>query len=282
MGPECLDRLYHPKMEYYRSVYENSERWNGAEPLEGKTVIVYCEQGLGDTLQFARYVPELKRRCAKVIMHCPLPLHRLFQNSAPGLEGVEFIDKNDPDLPPHDYHVLSLSLPFVLLTIDSPDSYLVVENKKDVGHEGFIKIGIAWEGNPDHSNADTRNCPLRHFSCLQTDRTKLFMIQDRVHLPTLLDGAEDMELYGSEINDFQDTAELVAAMDYVVSVDTSAMHLSASMGKKTFGLLSFVCDPRWEAMSWYDDLVLVRQNKENDWKGVFTQLTSLLQANKLL
>lgn len=278
MGPECLDRINHPKMAYYRDTYSESRRWNGAETIKDKTVIVYCEQGYGDAIQFVRYVPLLKEQCGKVILHCRTDLHRLFKQF-----GVQLLDREDPNIPEHDYHVLSMSLPFVLNKIDVIAPYIKMDEKVELPeHQNFIKIGIAWEGNPEHSNADERNCPLKFFRALQTDKTKLFMIQKQAHSSSLVADATDMELFGAELNDFYDTAKLINSMDFVVAVDTSVLHLSAAMGKPTFGLLSNRHDPRWGVLHWYEDLVLIKQKKADDWATAFVSLIGFLKAKGLL
>lgn len=273
---ENLDRLSHPKMEYYRHVYENSERWNGSDSIEGKTIIVYCEQGFGDTIQFVRYVPLLKEKCKKVILHCPTQLHRLFEQF-----DVELLDKFDENIPEHDYHVCSMSLPFVLDQVEVDVPYISVSEKEDIKFEG-TKIGIAWEGNPYHSNNEERNCPLKYFSALSGENVQLFMIQKAVFLPELLDGAESMELMGVELEDFYDTAKLLNSLDFVVSVDTAVCHLAGAMGIPTFVMLSKDHDPRWEVNKWYPNTTFIRQNLANSWASSFQELIKELKKRKLL
>ncbi len=268
--PENLDRLSHPKMEYYRHVYKNSERWNGSDNIDGKTVVVYCEQGFGDIIQFSRYIPALKERCGHVIMHCPQALHRLFEQY-----GVELLDKFDENVPKHDYHVCSMSLPFVLEQIEVPVPYLKVDEAELIDFDG-VKIGIAWEGNPEHSNNDERNCPLRHFFTLALPKTQLYMVQKEIHIPELIDGAETMNLMGAELNDFYDTAKLLNSMDFVVSVDTSVVHLAGAMGVPTFVMLSHNHDPRWEVANWYPSLTFIKQCQPNSWLGTFDALMKKL------
>lgn len=271
MGPENLDRLQSPKMEYYHEVYKNSTRWNGVDDLSNKRVIVYCEQGFGDIIQFSRYFPIIKQMCGELIIHCPKELHRLFSD-------YTAIDKEEENLPEHDFHVLSMSLPFCLPQTDIKHPYLKVSESTDLSeYNDFIKIGIAWEGNPEHSNNDERSCPLVHFKKLQTDKTKLFMIQKEIHIPELIDGAEDLDLYGSEITDFYDTAKLLNSLDIIVSIDTSVLHLACALGKPTYGLLSYRCDPRWDVDNWYDSLTITRQKSEGDWDGAMSGLIQFLK-----
>ena len=117
---------------------------------------------------------------------------------------------------------------------------------------------------------------------LPLDKAKLFMIQKQIHNVTLLDGAESLDLYSTQINDFYDTAVFMNAMDLIISIDTSVLHLAGAMGKKCYALLSSWCDARWDVHNWYDSMVTVRQKTEGDWEGVFSSLNSYLKmTNKI-
>lgn len=277
MQPEYTERLMHPKMEYYRECYKNSEIWDGEESLKDKTIIVYGEQGFGDIIQFARYIPILKEYGCKIIFHCPKTLHNLFLEN---LEGVDScIDKDIEEafeLPPHDYHVPSMSLPFVLGSADADVPYIKMrEGEHGVSDfDDHFKVGIAWEGNPKHSNNDERSCPLGVFRKIyEMDRTKLFMIQQKVQSSRLVEGCEDWDILGTELPTFKDTAKLIESMDVVVSVDTSVMHLASALGKKTFCLLSYNHDPRWDLdVEWYPKTKLLTQKFAGDWTGIASEL----------
>lgn len=273
MQPECLDRLSHAKMEFYRDCYKDSERWNGIESLAGKKVVVYCEQGYGDIIQFARYIPFLKKEGCEVVLHCPEALNRLFAEF-----GCEMIDRYNPHIPEHDYHIPSMSLPFDLGNPEVTFPYLHVDEMMDLSEaqlpKGCVKIGIGWEGNPEHSNNDERCCPLMHFKRLteKLPNAKLFTLHPVFHNSDYVLGAEDMELYGATLDDFYDTAKLINAMDMVVTVDTSVLHLAGALNKKTFGLLSYQHDPRWDIdVNWYPSIQLLRQRYEDDWDGIFEE-----------
>jgi hypothetical protein len=256
-------------MAYYREVYANSTRWNGDDALEGKKVIIYGEAGDGDMLQFARYVPLLTKRGCDVIFHCPKRLHRLFRQL-----GIDLLDIEETELPDHDYHICSMSLPFVLNQADAKVPYLKA-GKMDLDVPG-TKIAIAWEGNPEHSNADERNCPLHHFKKLVAPDRSFLMAQKKIHSVDLLEGAEDFDLFGVPIDDYMDTADLLNSVDAVVCVDTSVAHVAGAIGKRTFLLLSYRCDPRWEVKQWYNDITIVRQNKPGDWATVMNTVVDLL------
>ncbi len=276
MLPECQSRLSHPKMEYYREVYKNSDRWNGMDPLDGKKIIVYCEQGFGDTIQFSRYF-SLFKNC-EVVLHCPKALHRLMSQF-----GYETLDRNDPNIPQHDYHVLSMSLPFCFNEASIEFPYIHVAEKTELTDVHFpsdvIKVGIKWEGNPEHSNNEIRCCPLILFKRLAENfpKFKFFALHNVFHNLDYLDGCEDMELYSATGEDFLDTAQLINAMDLIISTDTSALHLAGALNKKTFGLLSNPCDERWNiGINWYPNIEYIRQDMKDDWEWVFYELKNRL------
>jgi len=240
-------------MEYYRHAYQNSVRWDGVGSIEGKTVLVYCEQGYGDIIQFLRYIPLLQKRGCEVILHCPEPIRRLVASQG---WGVDLYDKLDSNLPEHDVHVLSMSLPFLLDQMKpSGDPYLHIALKEDL--PPGKNIGICWESGPSNPN---RDCPLKYFGKLDGN---LIGLQKEIRRIDLLEGCDDWDyLFGLTINDFFDTAKGINAVDYVVSVDTAILHLAGAMGKKTYALLSPDADARWE-YNWYDSITLL---KGDNWE----------------
>jgi hypothetical protein len=281
---EDTSRLNSPKMEYYREVYRDSPRWNGAESLDGKHLLIYCEQGLGDQIQFARYVPVVtaKYKC-KITLHCSKELLRLFSSKM--LTPVDVLDRDVDVLPQHNFHITSMSLPFALQEFDVQCSYLHQVSKMheiDPGDE-FYKIGIAWEGNPEHSNNDERNCPLKYFSILYNalkhsqKPVRLFSLQKEYHNPELLNDVGELEFYGSDMEDMLDTARLINSMDAVVCVDTALLHLAGTLKKPTWAMLSHLHDHRWVVKNWYDTITLVKQPSYGDWKWVMTEIGSHLK-----
>lgn len=265
-----IDRIHSKEMEYYRYVYKDSPRWDGEEPLNNRKLIVYCEQGFGDIIQFLRYIPALTKD-AQVMLHIPKALHRLVHEQS---WGVELLDKEDVNLPEHDLHVLSMSLPFFAETLIPHEPYLKVKTGKELP-DGEMKIGICWEGNPEHVNANIRHCPLKWFRELEEMGT-LYKLQIQIHDKNLLEGCENLELYGVEIKDFLDTAELIESLDLVISVDTAVLHLAGAMGKKAYGLLSIMPDGRWgftgTQSRWYPSIKLFRQTKPLEWRSLFSDI----------
>ncbi len=262
------ERINHPKMEYYRHVFKDSKRWAG-EDIKDKKLIVYGEQGFGDIIQFARYIPLLKQGDCEILFYCPKDLHRIF-----GCLAVQLLDKDNPELPEHDYHVLSMDLPFVLGTIEAPDPYIRISETQDL-EEGFRHVGIAWEGSTENAVGGDRNCPLKYFKALEKEGTRLYSLQKEIHTPELVKGGEDMELYSVDLEDFYETAKLVASLDIVVTIDTSVAHLAGAMGKTTYLLLSTERDSRWDANHWYSSMICIRMKERGDWEKCVATVVSL-------
>jgi len=257
-----LNRIEDPRMEYYRDMYKHSPRWDGSGVLFKKRVIVYCEQGLGDIIYAARYFEAMRATGCRLYLHAQAELENLFLS-----QGYidQFIHKGADEIPEHDLHTLSLSLPFLLEGSQCHFPYIHVrECNEDITNEykDFFKIGITWEG-------WTRQLHLKHFKQLtKNPKVKLFMVQKEIRNESLLDECEDLELLGTEINDMLDTAKLINSMDLMISIDTSTLHLAGALNKKTFGLIEQNGDPRWEAAPWYPHVNLYRINKDTVKKAI--------------
>ncbi len=273
-----MTRLRSPRMSQYRRWYAKSKKWDGTSCIKHKHLVVYCEQGLGDIIQFARYLPAVRKLCKTLTLHCPTALHRLLSPFADNL-----VDR--ASVPPsHDVHVLSMTLPFLLQSLPEVSSKYLHANPYDLGNisPSTIKIGIAWEGNPEHSDNKFRSCPLKFFKRLASiPNVSLFMLQKDINLPSLCDEA-DFELLSVNKNDLLDTAMLIEAMDFVVSVDTSVLHLAGALGKTAFGLLSSHHDFRWNISNWYTSVVTIKQRNLDDWDSCFDQLFQLLNKPNLV
>jgi tetratricopeptide (TPR) repeat protein len=267
--------------------------WLGKESIAGKTILLFSEQGLGDTLQFCRYARLVSDLRARVILEVHKPLRSLLAK----LEGAsQLITKGDA-LPDFDYQCPLLSLPLAfktrLGTIPSSAKYLISDPTKvttwqrTLGEKAQPRIGLAWSGNPLHKNDENRSILLAELlRCLpaglqyvslqkdvrECDRQAL---QSSPTSPTILQ-------FSDELHDFSDTAALCDCMDVVISVDTSVAHLSAALGKNTWILLPFVPDWRWllnrDDSPWYPTARLFRQDRFGDWNGVFERVrASLMQ-----
>lgn len=260
---DYVERFDEPNMEYYRTVYANSVRWQD-EDIEGKRILIYMEQGIGDQIMFLRFLRLVKERSPKSItLHAPANMERLIRHL-----GCEFADKENETLPEHDLHVCSLSLPFVLKKAIPVEPYIKLIEKTDLGDEGGSKVGIAWEGNPDHPNNKIRNCPLKFFKPLLDKGVNFYHIKPEIHDWDLIEGCHDWIINGSEINDWYDTAKFINALDYVVTVDTGVLHLAGAMGKRTYALLGpGIPDPRWSEL-WYPTVRFVQGTWEECIKFV--------------
>ena len=258
---DYTERFDDPKMDYYRQTYQNSCRWVD-EKIEDKKLIIYMEQGIGDQLMFFRFLRLIKEQSPKSItLHAHKDLERLIKHL-----GYEFLDKNNPELPEHDYHVCSLSLPFVLRKAIPIEPYIILEEKFELP-EG-INIGIAWEGSPDHPNNNLRNCPLSFFGPLIKNNVNLYHIQPVIHNWDLIKSAENFPLLGVEIKDWYDTAKLINSLDYIVTVDTGVLHLAGAMGKRAYAILGNEnYDPRWDGL-WYPTTRFIKGSWEECFKTV--------------
>ena len=260
------------------------------ERFKGKTILVHCEQGLGDTIQFVRYLPLLADLGARVVFEIPAVLFGLLQ----GMPGVsEFVVKGQA-LPAADFHCPLLSLPLAFQTtlesIPSPGPYLQADPQKikqwseRLGPQSRPRIGLVWSGNSQHSNDHNRSIP---FELLLSQLPHRF---DWVSLQREVREADQLALelhphirhFGTELEDFADTAALCASMDLVISVDTSVAHLSGALGQLTWVLLPSVPDWRWlldrDDSPWYACVKLYRQTALGKWGPVLQRLSNdLLQ-----
>ncbi len=254
--------------------------WLGEESLAGKTILLHAEQGLGDTIQFCRYVPLLAERGARIVLEAPAPLEGLLATLAGPFELV----REGGALPEFDYQCPLPSLPrafrTTLDTVPAAIPYLAVDPQRRtqwqarLGERTRPRIGLAWSGRPTHRNDRNRSVepdtltPIlgldAEFHCLQKD----IRPTDRQTLAAF----PHLRLHDAELRDFTDTAALVDAMDIVLSVDTSVAHLAGALGRPTWIMLPFAPDFRWltarEDSPWYPTVRLFRQPRPGDWASV--------------
>jgi hypothetical protein len=248
--------------------------WRG-EDVRGRSILVHAEQGLGDALQFARYVPLLAERGADVVLEVQAPLKGLFADLPARL--VTFGET----LPATDFHCALLSLPLAFGTraesipanvpyLTAPPSH-VERWRTRLGAAHGPRIGIAWSGNTRQSNDRNRSIPLEMLEPLRAGPWTLVSLQKEVRVDERagLQGERPILHFGDELADFRDTAALVSLVDAVVSVDTSVAHLAGAMGKELFLLLTFAADWRWlldrADSPWYPTARLLRQGERGEW-----------------
>ena len=260
-------------------------RWTGRDDLTGKSVLLYAEQGFGDTIQFCRYVPLVQARGAHVILEVQPQLRELLEAA---FEQATVIVKGDP-LPNFDLHCPLLSLPLAfetrLNTIPSNATYLRVPSPSILDQtRDRLRIGLVWSGSVSNINGSNRSMSLTTLLPLLKLKATFVSLQKDVR-------AEDAEVLrahsellhvGDELFDFADTAEKIAGLDLVISIDTSVAHLAGAMGKPVWVLLPFVPDWRWlldcEDTPWYPTARLFRQDDSRTWGGVVTGVAAALQA----
>jgi tetratricopeptide (TPR) repeat protein len=263
--------------------------WSGAESLKGRRLLVWADEGLGDTLQFCRYASALSERGVGVVLEVQPPLEALL---AANLRGVTVVARGDA-IPECDFAIPLLSLAHAL-KIDATSIPLVsayiaandsgVQSWRERMHadgEHRLRLGIAVSGNPAHGNDRNRSASLAYFTPL-LDLAETFVIQKGLQ-PTdtaCLEHELSFRYVGDEIRDFSDLAAIIENLDLVVSVDTATAHLSAAMGKPTWLLLPVNSDWRWllerDDSPWYPSMRLFRQRSIGDWSEVIQRVRQAL------
>lgn len=269
--------------------------WLGAPSLAGKTILLHGEQGLGDTIQFLRYVPLVVARGATVILRVQSPLVALCAWLA-DRAGVHTIIADDAPLPAFDFHCPLMSLPLAFNTrldsIPAQTPYLTVDPARRNGWEArwqnsaprLPRIGIAWSGSTTHRNDRNRSLQLKQLEAVLDRKASFISLQKEIRpgdvlsldvLPQLLD-------VSTQLTDFTDTAALIDSLDLVITVDTSVAHLAGALRKPTWVLLPFTPDWRWMLdradSPWYPDMRLFRQRQPDDWGDTLDELATALDG----
>ncbi len=263
--------------------------WLGQSDIAGKTILLYAEQGFGDTIQFCRYVPMVAARGARVILQVQEPLENLLT----GLSGATQVISGRAALPDFDVQCPLLSLPLAfrtgLATIPPqiPDlcasPQAVTDWDMRLGPKRRPRIGLAWSGRATHVNDHNRSIRLASLlSLLDVDATFVSVQKDvRPEDAATLQARNDLLHFGNEIRDFCDTAALVANLDLVISVDTSVVHLAATLAKPVWVLLPFTPDWRWllnrDDSPWYPTVRLFRQDERHVWDNVIARVHAALR-----
>ena len=264
--------------------------WQG-ESLAGKHIYVQAEQGFGDTLQFARYMPLLLARGAKVTLRVHQQLVSLMRESLPGV--VVLGDRGDPGAYQCDAVLLSLprlfktrleTIPAQVPYLHPPADAAARWNSRLAKMKG-LRIGIVWAGNPDHVNDSRRSLDLSMFAPLFAVRGTTFAsLQYGPRAADLkkLKRKTPIEDLAASFEDFIDTAAAINALDLVITVDTSVAHVAGALGKPVWVLLPWVTDWRWllnrEDNPWYPTMRLFRQKKGEDQAAVIARMEQELKA----
>jgi Flp pilus assembly protein TadD len=265
-------------------------QWDGSR-LVDRTLLVHCEQGLGDTLQFIRYVKPAADRAEKIIIAAQPALIPLLTES--GFTGL--VSRTAP-LPHFDVHAPLMSLPNIFhtsaATIPCDVPYLAVDHKRKtrwrerLSEYRGLKVGIAWQGRKQFRGDRLRSIPLEHFAPLaRVANVRLFNLQKGPgieQLAALAERFDVVDLTGEMDNDgaFLDTAAVMDSLDLVVTSDTAMAHLAGALGAKVWVALSRVPDWRWllegTTSPWYPTMRVFRQQAPGDWPGVFAAIVAEL------
>lgn len=259
--------------------------WTG-EPLAGRTILVYAEQGLGDTLQFCRYLAVLAAQGARVIFECPPKLAPLLETLEPRPELV--LAPVDP-APAAEFHVPLLSVPGLvgttLETIPAAPRYLTASAAaRERWRERLAPlrprrlVGFVSQGNPKYKNDRNRSVAFAEWAPLGSlPGAALVHLQYGAAAPPEL-AALDL---GPEVGDFADTAGLVEELDLVITVDTSMVHLAGALGQPVWLLLPYAPDWRWMRergdSPWYPSVRIFRQPRPGDWAAVMQEVAAALR-----
>lgn len=266
-------------------------RWDG-RPFVGKRLLVHYEQGLGDTINFVRYVPMVKQRGGTVILEVRKPLYNLLR----GFEGVDELIEASFDSKPEvdfDLYVSLMDLPWIfgttLETIPADVPYIFADPaevefwRSRLSGPGF-KVGIAWSGSPLYERNHLRACKLADFTKLSAiNGVKLYALQkgQPANQIAALAGRIPVVNLGEQFDDFSDTAAAIENLDLIISTDTSVPHLAAAMGKPVWLLLCCASEWRWllnrDDSPWYPTVRLFRQKQANQWDDVFSRVAEQLR-----
>jgi hypothetical protein len=273
--------------------------WDG-EPFANRTLLAYADQGLGDTLQFVRYLPLVQRRGGEVLLEVQGPLVSLLQTS-----GIQRVIAGGTDLPAFDLQVPLHNLPGIFRTtadtVPREVPYLAADPKLvEIWRDrllqfGGFKIGVAWQGEKALEYDRSRSIPLGEFAPLATmPHVRLVSLQKRAGTEQLIEVADRFTVHnlGADFDEtagaFMDTAAVMNNLDLVVTADTSIAHLAGALGVKTWVALPTPPDWRWlldrEDSPWYPTVRLFRQPTPGNWADVFarmaTALTTLIAARR--
>lgn len=258
--------------------------WQG-EPLEGRTLLLHAEQGLGDTLQFLRFVTLAAARGGRVVLEVQRPLLRL----AASVQGVAQLVAAGDALPRFDLHAPLLSLPRALAPrlADIPASlpYLAAPEAEVVRMEALLatlprpRVGFVWAGSPTHGNDRNRSMPADAMARLAASPGIVPVSLQMGPQAGALGGAFDL---APHLNDFASTAGALAHLDLLVTVDTSIAHLAGALGRPVSLLLPHAPDWRWMLKRtdspWYPGMVLHRQQRPRDWSRPMAEVAARLEA----
>jgi len=263
--------------------------WRGEAPLAGRTILLHSDEGLGDTIQFARYAPLLAARGARVILEVDPALHSLLA----GMDGVACVPRGGEEVHDFDLHCPLSSLPLACHTqletipaapyLPAPPQALVDAWQTRLGPRKALRVGLVWSGNPAHGNDRNRSIPLRSLAPLLDCAATFVSLQKELRpadAACLRERGEIIDLT-AHLTDFVQTAALVSCLDLVITVDTSVAHLAGALFRPTWVMLPHTPDYRWlldrRDSPWYPTMRLFRQDGARDYARVVEAVRSELQ-----
>ncbi|MGE3313864.1 MAG: tetratricopeptide repeat protein [Planctomycetaceae bacterium] len=264
--------------------------WRG-ERRPDATLLIDTEQGLGDTIQFARFIAQARERIGRVIVRAPSTMRALLLR----IDGVDEFSTEDATVPTHDYRIALLSLPGIFGV--TPENvprhpYLQAERgrtefwRQTLAAVRGLRIGIQWQGNPNQPKDRYRSFPLREFAPLaETSGVNLISLQKGAGSEQLREATFKVSDIGSLLNEtdsaFMETAAVISNLDLVITADTSIAHLAGALGVRTWIPVSAVPEWRWlldrEDTPWYRSARLFRQTTRGKWSDVFRRIREALQ-----
>ncbi len=272
-----------------RRTFPGKRPWLGGTPLHGKTILLHAEQGLGDMIQFARFIPLVKALGARVVLESFTPLTALFESVA----GADLVVSVGDDLPKFDLYCPLMSLPRALgitrETIPWPGAYLsapparVAVWKERLGLAQRARVGFVWKGNPRHEGDSARSIPLELLKSLFGTNADFVSLQKNATDTerALLDD-NGVTHIGHMLTDFTDSAAVLETCDQIISVDTSLAHLAGAMAKPVWVLLPERADWRWlkddEASPWYPTARLFRGGRQGLWQDVMARAARAMDS----
>ena len=276
-------------------------RWEGA-PVDGQTLLVHAEQGLGDAIMFIRFAPRVARCGARVIVECPSTLTRLLRC----VDGIDQLVEAGSALPAYDVHAPLLSLPLLLQCdledVGDPVPYIAPEPlvqqivERELPRAKFFRVGINWQGNPDFATDRFRSVPLSSFKPLAgVEGVQLISLQ---HGPgheqlAMLSGSPPVFDLGRALDRLAQAANVagasyrmalaaaaVSVLDLIITSDTMMAHLAGAMGKPVWLITSSSPDWRWQHgrsdNAWYPTMRLFRQVEPGNWASAISQAADVL------
>ena len=273
-------------------------RWDGS-PLAGRSILLYSEQGLGDTLQFIRYVPLVKERGGKVIVQGHAPLLQLLAT----IPGIDHLLAGGERPPAFDVHAPLLSLPAIFrhpvekvpakVPYLHADEKLLVKWQHELAPLQGTKIGIAWQGRPTHRGDRQRSIPLIQFARLaRIEGVRLVSLQKGPGTDQLRElggqfAIADLESrLGDDAESFANIAAVMKSIELVICCDTAIAHLAGALGVPVWVALPLDPDWRWllerEDSPWYPTMRLFRQQRVGDWETVLERMACQIQNHRTI